>query len=250
MLGRPLVWLAEVASTNDVARLIAAAGGREGAVVVADRQTHGRGRLGRAWSSPFGGLWCSVVLRPTTAGAGAAAGASTWGRLSLAAAVAVAEAVEAETDVRVGIRWPNDLVVGDRKVCGILIEATSSGALIVGIGLNVSVDVERLPSAVAARAASLHRLTGRSLDRRVLLAAVLERLTIWYARWREASLTVLDAWAARDVMVGTRVSIGAGGPAVEGVAAGVDRDGALLVVRADGTVARVIAGDPHFTTVG
>jgi BirA family transcriptional regulator, biotin operon repressor / biotin---[acetyl-CoA-carboxylase] ligase len=249
VLGRPLVWLGEVRSTNDVARLIAAAGGPEGAVVVADRQTHGRGRLGRAWSSPPGGLWCSILLRPTGTSAGAPTGASTWGRISLTIAVAVAEAVEAELGLRVGIRWPNDLLVGDRKVCGILIEATSSGALIVGIGLNVHVDIQHLPAPVAARATSLHLATGRSHDRRLLLAAMLARLAHWYEEWRSGSLAVLDAWAARDVMQGTRVSVGAGGPNIEGVAAGVDDDGALLVVRSDGSVARVVAGDPVSASV-
>ena len=164
-------------------------------------------------------------------------------------AVAVAEAVEAETGVRVGIHWPNDLVVDGRKVCGILIETTSSGALIVGIGLNVHVDVERLPPAVSVRATSLHLVTGRTHDRRQLLAAMLDRLAVWYDRWREGSHSIVDAWAARDVMVGTRVSIGVGAPKVEGVAAGVDSDGALLVVQADGVVARVVAGDLQSTTI-
>ena len=114
-LGRPLVWCGEATSTNDVARLLAAAGAPEGAAVVADVQTHGRGRLGRAWRSPIGGLWCSILLRP--------AAATVWGRLSVSMAVAVAEAVEAETAVRLGIAWPNDLIAAGRKVCGILIES-------------------------------------------------------------------------------------------------------------------------------
>jgi BirA family biotin operon repressor/biotin-[acetyl-CoA-carboxylase] ligase len=229
--------MAEATSTNDLARLLATAGAPEGAVVVADLQTHGRGRLGRAWASPVGGLWCSILLRP--------AGANVWGRLSMSMAVAVAEAVEAETGARLDIGWPNDLIAADRKVCGILIEAGFGGAVIVGIGLNVSVDVRRLPPDVAARAASLHVLTGRSHDRRQLLGAVLGRVGHWYGRWREGSLGVLDAWAARDIMRGTRVAIGAGATRVEGVADGVGDDGALLVRRDDGAITRVVAGDLH-----
>jgi BirA family biotin operon repressor/biotin-[acetyl-CoA-carboxylase] ligase len=91
----------------------------------------------------------------------------------------------------------------------------------------------------------LHLLTGRRHDRRRLLLALLARLAYRYEQWREGSLAVLDAWAARDVMTGRRVSITAGGPRVDGVAAGVDHDGALLVVQDDGSVARVFAGDPR-----
>jgi BirA family biotin operon repressor/biotin-[acetyl-CoA-carboxylase] ligase len=162
-------------------------------------------------------------------------------------AVAVAEAIEAETSNRVGIRWPNDILVDGRKICGILIETASSGAVIVGIGLNVQVDIERLPSAVAARATSLHLVTGRTHDRRKLLGVVLGRLGVWYDLWRENSPLVLDAWAARDIMAGTRVTIEGGRPKVEGIAAGVDSEGALLVVQSDGAVARVVAGDLHST---
>jgi BirA family biotin operon repressor/biotin-[acetyl-CoA-carboxylase] ligase len=238
-LGRPLIWVAEVTSTNDLARLLAAAGAPEGAVVVSDVQTHGRGRLGRVWYSPPGGLWCSILLRPTHA--------HGLGRLSLGVAVAVAEAVEAETDVHVGIRWPNDLVAGGRKLCGVLIEAAAGSAVVVGIGVNVCVDVQALPAEIAARATSLHLLVDPPPDRRRLLDAVLARVGHWYASWLAESREVLDAWAARDVTRGTRLTIGAsaGVAPVEGTAVGVDDDGALLVRRDDGGTARVLAGDLH-----
>jgi BirA family biotin operon repressor/biotin-[acetyl-CoA-carboxylase] ligase len=224
----------EVGSTNDIARVVADAGGPEGAVVVADVQTRGRGRLGRAWVSPPGGFWCSVLLRPP--------GHPGWGLLSLAVGIAVAEAVEAIAPVHVGIKWPNDIMVGDRKVGGILLEGTG-GALIVGIGINLNVANEVMPQEVAARATSLHLAAGRPVDDRALLQLLLDGLAHWYGRWAAGDAAVREAWANRDVTRGTRVAVGGPGPTIEGIAEGVDADGALLVRVAGGEIRRVIAGD-------
>ncbi len=234
MIGLPIVRLGEVGSTNDVARLLADAGIPEGAVVVSDTQTHGRGRVRRPWASPYGGLWCSVLLRP--------AGRPGLGRLSLAIGVAVAEAVETVVPVQVALKWPNDVVIGERKVCGILSE-NAGDALIVGIGINANVPVETMPPEVAARATSLHLAAGRTVDRSVLLEALLDRLAHWYDRWAAGDDAVLEGWIRRDVTQGTRVTVGGPGSTIEGIAEGVDVDGALRLRLASGDVRRVLAGD-------
>lgn len=233
-LGQPLIRLGAVGSTNDLARRLAETAAPEGTVVVADCQTHGRGRLGRPWASPLGGLWCSVVLRP--AGARASAG------LSLAVAVAAAEAIEAVASVQVDIRWPNDLLVAGRKVGGLLLEGVGGG-VIVGIGINANVPSEALPADVAARATSLHLAAGRPVDREALLEAVLGRLGHWYGVWATDRAAVLAAWARRDLLRGAPVRVGPPGRTVEGTADGVDDDGALRVRLATGEVQRVVAGD-------
>ena len=132
----PLVWYADAtASTNDVAGQLASRGAGDGTIVIADRQTAGRGRLGRTWFSPPGaGLYVSLVVRAATWGAAA------FPLMTLAAGVALAEAVRACTGVPVEIKWPNDLVIGRRKLAGILTEASGTGGLdgaVVGFGINL-----------------------------------------------------------------------------------------------------------------
>lgn len=232
--GIPLVWIEEAESTNDVARELADAGVPEGAVVVARRQTRGRGRRGRTWASPPGGLWTTVLLRPAIS--------SGWGRLMLAVAVAAAEAVEAHAGIRVGVRWPNDLVVGGRKVAGFLAEA-GGGAVLVGVGINVNVPLEALPADLADRATSLHLVCGRPQDIAGLLKGLLSRLEHWYDIWLAGGAGMVEAWSLRDAVCGARVVVGEGDAAVEGVADGVDEDGALRVQQPGGVVTRVVAGD-------
>jgi BirA family biotin operon repressor/biotin-[acetyl-CoA-carboxylase] ligase len=232
--GQPLVRLGVVGSTNDLARLLAAGGVREGAVVVAAQQTHGRGRLGRPWASPPGGLWCSVIVRPD--------GDAGWGLLSLAAAVAVAETVERAAAARAAIRWPNDVIIAGAKVAGILIE-TAPGAAILGIGLNANNDPAALPAGVRTPATSLSVVLGQPVALDPLLELLLEQLATWYAAWARSDPAVVTAWSARDATRGTAVVVQGPDGAIGGVAEGVDSDGALLVRTARGEVQRVLAGD-------
>ncbi len=230
----PLVRIGELGSTNDLARVMADAGLPEGAVVVARRQTQGRGRHGRPWSSPAGGLWCSFVLRP--------ARDAGWGRLSLAIGVATCEAVDHVAGVRSAIRWPNDVVINGRKVAGILLEGASN-AIVVGIGINANVPSETLPPAVRLGAASLHDLAGRPVDLDALLETLRARVASWYAAWAAGGTQVLEAWAARDATRGTQIVAESQGGTIDGTADGVDPDGALRVRLPGGDVRRVVAGD-------
>jgi BirA family biotin operon repressor/biotin-[acetyl-CoA-carboxylase] ligase len=232
-LGHPLVRLGVAESTNDLARLLAAGGVPEGTVVVAAQQTHGRGRLGRTWASPPGGLWCSVIVRPD--------GDAEWGLLSLAAAVAVAEAVERAAGAPAAIRWPNDVLIGGAKVAGILIE-TAPGAAILGIGLNANIDPAALGD-LRTPATSLSAMLGHPVPLDALRDLVLECLATWYAAWAASDPAVSAAWSARDATRGMPVVVQGPDGTVRGVAEGVDGDGALLVRTAGGDVRRVLAGD-------
>ncbi len=233
-LGRPTVWVGELGSTNDLARMMAHAGCPEGGVVVAGRQTHGRGRAGRAWASPEGGLWCSVLL-PSRAGV-------PQGLLSLAVAVAVAETVEQFAPPPAGIRWPNDVEVAGRKVAGILLE-TAAARVVAGIGINVSVELQALPREVAARAGSLHLIAGRPVDRRAVLRVLLSRLADRHSTWAAGGSDILEAWGCRDLLRGKPVAVVRQGPAIEGIAEGIDGEGALRIRTAPGDVIRVTSGD-------
>ena len=237
-IGRRIVRLATTASTMDDAAALAAGGEPEGTVVVAGVQTAGRGRAGRGWAAPVGtSILCSVLLRPTVA-------PSRLGTLPLLAGVAVAETVEAVTDRGCQLKWPNDVLIGSGKVAGVLMAARADADrvehAIVGIGLNVNV----APDALPAGAASLLAATGRGHDLDAVLALLLRRLDAAYRAFIErGGRPELDGWRRRALYLGEPVAVRDGERTLRGVMRGVADDGALLLEREDGALARVVAGD-------
>ncbi len=227
----------EVESTQVELARLAAAGAAEGTVVTARHQRAGRGRLGRVWWDRAGeSLLLSVLLRPAVAPARAP-------QITLMGALAVVDAVAVETGLAAAIRWPNDVTVAGRKVCGILAEAATSAdgrleRVILGIGLNVN--QEEFPPEVATRAASLRLLTGRVQDGPRLLAALLGALDARYREFRAGDGALHAAWRRHCVTLGQRIRAADG---AEGVAEDLDERGALLVRADDGTVWRVAAGE-------
>jgi BirA family biotin operon repressor/biotin-[acetyl-CoA-carboxylase] ligase len=241
-LGDPILFFKTIGSTNDVALDLAARGGCDGAIVIADEQTAGRGRRGRNWFSPQGsGLYVSIVLRPADASVDPQRATSL---LTLAAGVALAEAIESVTGLRADIKWPNDLLVGRRKIAGILAESATSdlGRVVLGYGLNV--DARAYPRELADRATSLETELGRTIDRALVCAETLARLS---ARYRDLLAgrfdAILDGWrhrapASRDARVTWSTPSGP----QHGVTAGIDGRGALLV-RVDDRIETIVGGD-------
>lgn len=220
-LGRPRLHLRRVDSTNARARELAVAGAPHGTLVTAAEQTAGRGRQGRLWSAqPGRGLLMSLLLRD-------------WPRLlPLAAAVAVAETVGEAA----AIKWPNDVLVRDHKIAGILAEGRPhDGWMVLGVGLNVAVRPHELPPDVRETAATMG-LEPSEVE--PTLARFLERLERWLAAGEPE---VLDAWRARDALVGRAVAWAGGA----GTAAGVDEDGRLVVELTDGGRTALDAGEVH-----
>lgn len=232
-----------VGSTNAELTARARTGAAGGIVLAAEEQTAGRGRLGRTWTAPpRAGLTFSVLLRPT-------APASRWAWLPLLTGVAVATAVSRDTGVRTRLKWPNDLLVGDRKLAGILVERVESesggSAAVVGVGLNVTTSAEELPTATATSLA----LEGRAdVDRTALLEAILTELAARHRAWLAAAgdpelAGLRDAYRALCVTLGRDVRVGLpDGAVVLGAASDIDGDGALVVCTADGE-RRIGAGD-------
>lgn len=212
--GRPYLYRDSCGSTQ---RLLDRRLG-EGAAAVCDEQTAGRGRLDRAWSAPPGtAILCSVLLEPPAGRAVA--------QLSLVGGLAVAEIVERATSAKAGIKWPNDVLLDDRKVAGVLAEA-AGGAVVLGVGLNVNQEEEDLPRDAKVEPGSLFAADGRRRERAPLLADLLLTLERLYDRWRDGGLqAVHDGLAARDVLRGRRISID--GQAA--VAAGIAPAGGLIV---------------------
>ena len=200
----------------------------EGAIVVADHQTAGRGRLGRTWEAPSGtSILCSVLLKPP--------GTRLLPELSLVAGVAVADAIELEVGLATQLKWPNDVMLRRTKVAGCLAE-TKDGVVVLGIGVNVNQTSDQLPE----RAGSLRTLTGREWDREVLLATLLRELGLRYGEWLAGGLdAVYDGLAPRDFLRGRQVTVNG----TSGVAVKIDREGRLEIDVGTGDVVAVDSGE-------
>lgn len=221
MLGTPRLHLREVGSTSDRARALALAGAPHGALVTAAAQTAGRGRQGRVWTAqPGAALSMSVVLRDPPP------------LLPLVAAVAVAESCGEEAS----IKWPNDVLVGGRKVAGILAEGRPhEGWAVLGVGVNVAVDVDELPEELREKAGSLGRARA---DIEPFLSSLLGALERAFAL---GAADLLDAWRARDALLGSEISWASG----TGVARGIDGEGRLVVELPGGGRTTLNAGEVH-----
>ncbi|MDQ7778631.1 MAG: biotin--[acetyl-CoA-carboxylase] ligase [Planctomycetota bacterium] len=257
-----------VESTNTTCRELAAAGADEGLVVLAVAQTAARGRLGRRWHSPSGGLWFSLLLRPDIPAADAPV-------LVMPAGMAVAGAVESVTGLRPLLKWPNDCLVRDRKIAGILCEAACSGKrleyVVLGVGVNVNNSfagaeangMERTAACVppepdgchaaidwesaSAPPGALLDLCGGPVDAERLLDEFLLKFQTLRRRVADGLRgELVSEWTARSATVGKRVRILTGDASrceVEGTAVGIDSDFALQVRTATGDIARVVCGD-------
>jgi BirA family biotin operon repressor/biotin-[acetyl-CoA-carboxylase] ligase len=241
-IGRDIRVFRETVSTNDVADKLGRDGVREGAVVFAETQTGGRGRLGRKWVSPAGkGLWFSVLLRPP------------WGpqdstRLTLLGVTAVARALREATGCVAEVKWPNDLLLRGRKVAGILLELLAETDRIrhavLGIGVDVNLVAEDFPAEIRRQATSLRLELGRAVDRAGLAVAVLRELDRDYRRALAGQFEAVAAeWESLCSTLGQYVAIRMGDRTVEGRAEAVDAGGALLVRTEFGRLERVSGGD-------
>jgi len=241
-IGHRIDWHDSLDSTSNEVRRLAEAGAEHGTVVIAAHQHAGRGRRGRQWSGlPGEQLYLSVLLRPQLP-------VERASELPLLAAVAVAEALEG-LGAAPRIKWPNDLELDDRKVCGLLCELGTDGAgrldhVVLGIGINLDGGTDDFPEELRARATTLRQSTGRAYDVASVAAPLLAALERWLERHaREGFLPVLTAWRARSSTLDARVRALIDGRTVEGMAIDVDATGALLVEEDGGRVHRLVAGE-------
>lgn len=240
-IGRPLYYHPAIGSTMDEARRLAETGANDGTVVLADEQSAGRARLQRSWWAPSGtSLLLTLLLRPTLPPRQAQ-------RLTMICSLAACDALAQVGGVRAQVKWPNDVVVGSgSKLCGILTELEPRdddklNYVLVGIGINVNVDFSSAPPLLAP-ATSLLEETGHFVSRLSLLAALLANIEDRYVAL-QAGASFHEEWGARMATVGQAVQVSDTETAIEGIAVGVDENGALLIQTADGAVQRVLAGD-------
>jgi BirA family transcriptional regulator, biotin operon repressor / biotin---[acetyl-CoA-carboxylase] ligase len=233
VLGREMVHYHTADSTNRLARELAANGAPEGTLVVAERQTGGRGRLGREWQSPTGGIWVSLILRPALPPYQAQL-------FTLLAAVAAAEATAETTGLVPGIKWPNDLLVNGRKLVGILTEVSAEmeqvNYLVLGLGLNANVPAPAFAEELKESATSLLVETGSPVSRAGWLRSFLEHFEAGYcSAQQEGFADMLSRWRRYSVTLGRPVRVTVGERSREGIALDISEQGALLVRTDEGT---------------
>lgn len=237
--GCTLVSLASVSSTNDEACARARAGAVDGTVVWAREQTAGRGRRGRAWTSPVGNLYTSTILRPECP-AGEAA------QLSLVAAVALADALAALLPSQGGLtcKWPNDILADGQKVAGILLESAGNETAVDWVVIGCGVNVTSHPADTPYPATDLAALAGTAPVLETVLEYYLRHLFAWRDRWRSGGIApVRDAWIARAAGLGGAITVRLPDRELHGRFRDLDADGALLLELPDGGQQRITAGD-------
>lgn len=231
LIGQKIERFTEVDSTNDIAKRLAKEGATEGTVVIADIQKKGKGRFGRHWSSPPGGVWISVILRPDT-------GSEQISLLPLIAGNAVANALNGLYGVDAHVKWPNDVLIGSKKVSGVLTELdTDEKFAVIGIGINANMERDALPAEIRDGATTLRAELGEDVPKTALTERLFSELEDMYSRFNSGSAPVSCS------TIGKRVKIITKERELTGTARKIDETGALIVELEDGSSERVISGD-------
>lgn len=239
VIPRSLELVPVVDSTNLQLRKKAEAGAPEGAVLVADQQLAGKGRLGRQWVSPAGvNLYCSVLLRPQIP-------VQQAPQLTFLSAVAIVDVLETVGKVKAEVKWPNDILVGGAKIAGLLNEMSAEteqvNYVVLGLGMNLNMTADQFPSDLNYPATSVLLETGQPIMRRIFLRALLERLDFYYAEFLEQGFApIRQRWEQLCPVINRRVSVNSG---LVGTVVGLEADGALRLLSDAGTIERIIAGD-------
>lgn len=241
-IGKQINYFNSIDSTNNEAKKLAASGCSEGTVIISEEQTMGRGRLGRNWVSPkFKGIWMSIVLRPDIDPVNVA-------KITQIGAAAVLKAIK-EYGIDAYIKWPNDIVLNNKKVCGILTEMSGEinnvNYVVIGIGINVNIDKEDLPKEVKEVATSLKIEEGRNIKRKTLVASVLNNLEELYDEFvkNEDIKTSIDICRENSILIGKTIRIINRSSVIVAEAIDLSDDGKLIVKYEDGSIHEVISGE-------
>jgi BirA family transcriptional regulator, biotin operon repressor / biotin---[acetyl-CoA-carboxylase] ligase len=242
LFGRKIYYYPETGSTNDEAFSLGNAGAPEGTAVIANSQQSGKGRLGRSWQSPRGvNIYTSVILRPQMESSGAS-------RIPIMVGVAVAEVLDDYCIGKISLKWPNDILLNDKKVCGILSAAKINGGeldfIVLGIGINVNMKDNQFSEEIRGMATSLFIETGREYSREDLIISLYENLEKWY---KQLTLNgfgrIKKKWLSLAPMIGQKVQVVFKDEIIAGKAAGLDDDGSLILVGEANKEIKVMAGD-------
>ena len=243
-IGRRMKYLETTESTTWIARDLACRQDPkklDGMMVIAEEQTGGQGRLGRAWASPPGGIWTTIILAPKMP-------IDRVFMVTMAGAIAVARAIRKDLDLGALIKWPNDIFIGDRKVAGLLLELSAENAVVnytlFGLGIDANIPAGCLTPELRMTSTSLSAELGREVDRPAFLSTVLKEFERHYELLEAGEYeAIVREWRSLSLTLGHRVRITTLAKTFEGEAVDIDEFGALLVRKETGAVERVIAGD-------
>ena len=241
-IGKNLYVFHEVSSTNTVARFLSINGIEDGTVIISEKQTEARGRSGKAWESPLGGVWLSIVLNPHV-------DHSKLPLITLATGVAVAKTLEKIGIEEPEIKWPNDIMINGKKVCGILTEAITKfntiENIIIGVGIDANLDNATFPEELKEGTTTLSKELGRKGDENLLIKIFLEEFEkISELFDHEGFEEILKEWRKRSYSIGKIVEVrDSFNKNYDGYVVGIGKEGALIVEKIDGTLEKVISGE-------
>jgi len=242
-IGKEIYYFPELKSTNIMAKekaLHRAEGINEGTLIIAERQSAGKGRLGREWFSPTGGIWFSIILYPQLS-------PSYISRITLMTAVALVKAIKICTQIKSQIKWPNDILVNEKKVCGILTEMSAEldiiNWVVVGIGVNVNIKQQEFPEDIRERTTSLKEVLGKKVLRVKLAQVFLQEFEKYYEilKRREFSF-ILKEWKLYSYTLGKKIRVNMGERIITGETMDINESGALILKKEDGELIEIISG--------
>jgi len=235
-VGQRVIYYPGLASTMEAAKQEAQKGAAEGTVIIADEQTAGKGRIKRVWLSPRGSIALSVILYPSVA---------HLPFLTMLASLAVSHSIETVTGLKSQVKWPNDVLINGKKVCGILTESNVRGDMvdyaIIGIGINANLRLSDFPQ-IQATATSLYDEMEREVSRLDIIRCLLVEIESLYLALL-AGGSIYQEWRDRLVTLGKKVQVKLGKTIYEGIAESITEDGSLLLRHSDGSLSRIVAGD-------
>jgi BirA family biotin operon repressor/biotin-[acetyl-CoA-carboxylase] ligase len=242
-IGKKIFYFPEIESTNIIAKekaLHRTEGIDEGTLIIAERQSAGKGRLGREWFSPVGGIWLSIILYPQLP-------PSYIPRITLMSAVAVVRAIKVCTQIESQIKWPNDILISEKKVCGILTEMSAEldmiNWVVVGIGINVNIDHRKFPENIQANTISLKEVSGKEIFRVKLAQTFLQEFEKYYDKFkRKEFLSILEEWKLNSHTLGRKIRVDMGERIITGEAMDINESGALILKKEDGELIKIISG--------
>ena len=242
-IGKEIYYFPELKSTNIMAKektLHRAEEISEGTLIIAERQSAGKGRLGREWFSPAGGIWLSIILYPQLP-------PSYIPRITLMTAVAVVKAINICTQIESQIKWPNDILINEKKVCGILTEMSAEldiiNWVVVGIGINANIDHRKFPEDIHENTISLKEVLGKEVLRVRMVQIFLQEFERYYESLKRREFSsILKEWKLYSHTLGRKIRVDMGERIVTGEAVNINEEGALILKKEDGELIKIISG--------
>jgi len=242
-IGKEIYYFPELKSTNIMAKekvLHRAEGMDEGTLIIAEKQSAGKGRLGREWFSPAGGIWLSIILYPQLF-------PSYISRITLMTAVAVVKAIKICTQIESQIKWPNDILINEKKLCGILTEMNAEldiiNWVVVGIGINANIDLRDFPEDIQENTISLKETSGKEISRVKLVQTFLQEFEKYYEKLKRKEFSsILKEWKSCSHTLGKKIRVDIGERIITGEAIEINESGALILKKEDGELAEIISG--------